>query len=68
MLIEMHKNNVFPTVNMEMEALKHTLSLQKVGNVGFGKTSIIGKRNEILQQNVLIYFKAILICMLCKEH
>ena len=49
-----------------MEAFEQTLSLQKDGDGGFVKTPIIGtaaynfiKRNEILQPNFLIYFKAI---------
>ena len=60
----MDKNTVFSLVNMEMEAFEQTLSLQKHGDVGFVKTPIIGtvannfiKRNEILKQNTLIYFR-----------
>ena len=44
------------------EAFEQTLTLQKDGDGGFVKTPIIGtvankfmKRNEILQQNILIY-------------
>ena len=62
----MHKNTVFPLVNMEMEAFEQTLSLQKDGDGGFVKIPVFGtvaynfiKRNEILQPNILIYFKAI---------
>ena len=33
----MHKNTVFPLVNMEMEAFEQTLSLQKDGDEGFCK-------------------------------
>ena len=39
MLLEMHKNTVFPLVNMEMEALEQTLSLQKDGDGGFCKNT-----------------------------
>ena len=67
MLLERHKNTLFPLVNMEMEAFKQTLSLQKDGDGGFVKTSNIGtvaynfiKRNKILQPNILIYFKALI--------
>ena len=50
-----------------MEALEQTLSLQKDGDGGFlVKILVIGtvaynfiKRNEIIQRNILIYFKAI---------
>ena len=35
MLLEMHRNAVFPLVNMEMEAFEQTLSPQKDG--GFCK-------------------------------
>ena len=35
MLLEMHKNAVFPLVNMEMEAFEQTLSPQKDGDGGF---------------------------------
>ena len=37
MLLEMHRNAVFPLVNMEMEAFEQTLSLQKDGDRGFCK-------------------------------
>ena len=66
MLLEMHINTVFPLVNMEMAAFEQTLSLQKDGDGSFVKIPVIGtvaynfiKRNEILQPNILIYFKAI---------
>ena len=62
----MHRNAVFPLVNMEMEAFEQTLSLQKDGDGGFVKIPVIGtvaynfiKGNKILQPNILIYFKAI---------
>ena len=42
MLLEMHKNTVFPLVNMEMEAFEQTLSLQKDGDGGFVKIPVIG--------------------------
>ena len=35
MMLEMHKNTVFPLVNMEMEAFEQTLLLQKDGDGGF---------------------------------
>ena len=35
MLLEMHRNAVFPVVNMEMEAFKQTVLLQKDGDGGF---------------------------------
>ena len=35
MLLEMHKNTVFPLVNMEMETFEQTLSLQKDGDGDF---------------------------------
>ena len=64
----MHRNAVFPLVNMEMEAFEQTLSLQKDGDGGFVKIPVIGtvaynfiKGNKILQPNILIYFKAIFI-------
>ena len=63
----MHKNTVFPLVNMEMEAFEQKLSLQKDGGGGFVKIPVIGTvaynfiaRNEILQPNILIYFKALI--------
>ena len=66
MLLEMHRNAVFPLVNMEMEAFEQTLSLQKDGDGGFVKIPVIGtvaynfiKGNKILQPNILIYFNAI---------
>ena len=70
MLIEMHKNAVFPLVNMEMEAFEQTLSLQKDGDGGFVKYQIlvqlhiISKKKlntstKILQLNIFIHFKAI---------
>ena len=67
MLLEMQKNTVFPLVNMEMEGLnKHCFIKMKMGV--YVKISVIGtvacnfiKRNEILQPNILIYFKAIFI-------
>ena len=66
MLLEMHRNVVFPLVNMEMEAFEQTLSLQKDGDGGFVKIPVIGtvaynfiKGNKILQPNILIYFNAI---------
>ena len=37
MLLEMHRNTVFPLLNMEMEAFEQTLSLQKDGDGGFCK-------------------------------
>ena len=53
-----------------MEAFEQTLSLQKVGDGVFDKIPVIGtiannfrKRNEILQPNILIYFKIIFIVM-----
>ena len=39
MLLEMHKNIVFRLVNMEMEAVEQTLSLQKDENGGFCKNT-----------------------------
>ena len=67
MLLVMHINTVFPLVNMEMEAFEQTLSLHKDGDGGYCKIAVICrvayysiKRNEILQPNILIYFKAIL--------
>ena len=63
MLLEMHRNAVFPLANMEMEAFEHTLSIQKDGDGGFVKIPVIGtvpynfiKGNKILQPNILIYF------------
>ena len=63
----MHKNTVFPLVNMEMEAFEQKLSLQKDGDGGFVKIPVIGtvaynfiERNEILQPKILIYFKALI--------
>ena len=66
MLNKRHKNGVFQLVNMEMEAFEQTLPLQKDGDVGLQKyqllvqLQIISKKgNEILQQNILTYFKKI---------
>ena len=48
-------------VPMEMEAFEQTLSLQKHGDVAFfvkipiTSTNNFKKRNEILQENILIY-------------
>ena len=63
----MHKNTVFPLVNMEMEAFEQKLSLQKDGDGGFVKIPVIGtvaynfiEINEILQPKILIYFKALI--------
>ena len=39
MLLQMHRNAVFPLVNMEMEAFEHTLSPQKDGDGGFCKNT-----------------------------
>ena len=61
----MHINAVFLLASMDMEAFEQTLSLQKDGDVSFVKTPVIGtfvnelNRNEILQPNILIYFKTI---------
>ena len=62
----MHRNAVFPLVNMEMEAFEQTLSLQKDGDGGFVKIPVIGtvaynfiKGNKIHQSNILIYFNII---------
>ena len=51
----MHRNAVFPLVNMEMEAFEQTLSLQKDRDGGFVKTLVISavpynfiKGNKIL--------------------
>ena len=61
----MHRNAVFPLVNMEMKAFEQTLSLQKDG--GFCKKyHFIGtvaynfiKGNKIHQPNISIYFNII---------
>ena len=65
-MLEMYRNAVFSLVNMEMESSEKTLSLQKDGDGGFCKIPVLStvaynsiKRNEILQPNILIYFKAI---------
>ena len=50
-----------------MEVFEQTLALQKNGDGGFRKNTIFNltvaynfiKRNEILQPNILIYFKTI---------
>ena len=42
MLLEMHRNPVFPLVNMEKEAFEQTLSLQKDGDGHFCKNTKIG--------------------------
>ena len=63
----MHRNAVFPLVNMEMEAFEQTLSLQKDGEKEvFVKIPVIGtvaydfiKGNKIHQPNILIYFNAV---------
>ena len=62
----MHRNAVFPLVNMEMEAFEQTLCFRKMEMEVFVKIPVIGtvaynsiKGNEILQPNILIYFKAI---------
>ena len=39
MLLEMHRNAVFPLVKMEMEAFEQTISLQKDGDGGFCKNT-----------------------------
>ena len=39
MLLEIHRNAVFPLVNMEMEAFEKTLSPQKDGDGGFCKNT-----------------------------
>ena len=39
MLLEIHRNAVFPLVNMEMEAFEKTLSRQKDGDGGFCKNT-----------------------------
>ena len=66
----MHQSTTFQLVNMVTEASEQTLSLQKDGDIGFGKTTIIRraanksiKRNEILQQSIQVYFRAIFIVM-----
>ena len=63
MLLEMHRNAVFPLLNMEMEPFEQTLSPQKDGDGGFVKLPVIStvpynfiKGNKILQPNILIYF------------
>ena len=52
----MHENTVFSLVNMEMEAFEQTIQLQKDGDGGSVKITVIGtveynfiKRNKILQ-------------------
>ena len=42
MLLEIHKNNIFPLVNMEIEAFEQTLSLHRDGDGGFVKIAVIG--------------------------
>ena len=60
MLLEMHKNTVFPLVIMKMEAFEQTPSLKKDGDGGFCTVAYnFIKRNKVLQTNILIYFKAI---------
>ena len=66
MLLEMHKITVFPLVNMEMEVLNKTYRFRKMEMEVFVKIPVIDtvaynfiKRNEILQPNILIYFKVI---------
>ena len=66
MLLEMHRNAVFPLVNMEMEAFEQKISLQKDGDGGFCKNTSYWyssnnfiKGNIILQPTILIYFKTI---------
>ena len=39
MLLEIHRNAIFPLVNMEMEAFEKTLSPQKDGDGGFCKNT-----------------------------
>ena len=39
MLLEIHRNAVFPLVNMEMEVFEKTLSPQKDGDGGFCKNT-----------------------------
>ena len=38
----MHENTVFSLVNMEMEAFEQTIPLQKDGDGGFVKITVIG--------------------------
>ena len=63
MLLQMHRNAVFPLVNMEMEAFEKHYRLRKMEMEVFVKTPVIStipynfiKGNKILQPNILIYF------------
>ena len=49
MLLEMHRNAVFPLLNMEMEAFEQTLSLQKDGDGGFCK-----KKQLLVQFQIIL--------------
>ena len=64
MLLEMHRNAVFPLADMEL--LNKHYRFRKMKMVFFVKIPVIGtvaynfiKGNKILQPNILIYFKAI---------
>ena len=52
MLLEVHRNVVFPLVNMEMEAF---VKIPVIGRVAYNFI----KGNKIHQPNILIYFNII---------
>ena len=63
MLLQMHRNAVFPLVKMEMEVLNRQYRFRKMEMEVFVKIPVIGivpnnfiKGNKILQPNILIYF------------
>ena len=63
---EMHRNAIFPLVNMEVKAFEQKLSLQKDGDSCKNTRYVILlaqlhniKLNKILQPNILVYFNTI---------